>query len=416
MGSRVACASMKKVRLLALTTSYPLHPGGSAGVFVQSLYRRLSETYSISVICPSGPKILQTSFEDFTATDIRVHAVRYAPRAWCTLAQQAGGVVLSVKRAPWRMFLLPALLGALFWRSLMLASDADLIHANWTICGAMAGMVGRLRRKPVITTLRGSDVARAEHSWLDRIILDIAVRNSAAVICVSEAMADRARRQFPHRAADIHACLNGVDETFFRIVRTRSDENILRVLAVGNLIRLKGFDVLIDAVVRAHCRDQVRVCIVGDGAEGEVLRALAAAHGVSARFEFPGRLPVSDMPGRFADADVFVLSSYSEGRPNVVVEALASGLPVISTHLEGVRGMVVDGKTGWLVATGDADQLAAALDQASADRAELRRRGERAREVAITQLGTWAATAQAYDACFRKTLASYGRKRAKCAE
>lgn len=397
---------MKKVRLLALTTSYPLHPGGSAGVFVQSLYRRLSDRYAIDVVCPADTKVAPTSFDDFTATDIRVHAVRYAPRPWRILAQQAGGVVLSVKRAPWRAFFLPVLLGALFWRCLMRARSADLIHANWTVCGVLAGIIGRLRRKPVITTLRGSDVARAEHSWLDRVILGLAVRTSVIVVCVSEAMAERARRQFPHRAADIHACLNGVDEAFFRIVRTPSDGNILRVLAVGNLIRLKGFDVLIEAVARAHCRDQVRVCIVGDGAEGEALRALATARGVSACFEFAGRLPVADMPGRFADADVFVLSSYSEGRPNVVVEALASGLPVIATDLEGVRGMVLDGDTGWLIPAGNADRLAAALDQANADRAELRRRSERAREIANTQLGTWAETAQAYDTLFRAALGS----------
>src|SRR6185437_15200449 len=141
---------------------------------------------------------------------------------------------------------------------------------------------------------------------------------------------------------------------------------------------------------RARCRDQVRVCIVGDGAEQETLVALAAARGVSARVEFPGRLPVAEMPERFAEADVFVLSSRSEGRPNVVMEALASGLPVISTDLEGVQGMVEDGDTGWLVAVDDANALADALDQAVTDRAELHRRGERARVVARTRIGTWA--------------------------
>jgi glycosyltransferase involved in cell wall biosynthesis len=384
-------------------------------VFVQSLYRRLPDQYAVDVVCPADTKVLQTSFDDFTAADIRVHAVRYLPKTWRTLAQQAGGVVLSVKRAPWRAFLLPALLGARFWRCLTRAGEADLIHANWTVCGVMAGVVGRLRRKPVITTLRGSDVARAEHSWLDRVILGLAVRTSATVICVSEAMAERARRQFPHRAADIHACLNGVDEAFFRIARSSPSGNVLRVLAVGNLIRLKGFDVLIEAVARAQCRDQARVCIVGDGVEAEALHALAAARGVAACFEFAGRLPVADMPGRFADADVLVLSSYSEGRPNVVVEALASGLPVIATDLEGVRGMVVDGDTGWLIPAGNADRLAAALDQANADRAELRRRGERARELANTQLGTWVETAQAYDTLFRAALGSHEGGYPSCA-
>lgn len=407
---------MRKLRLLALTTSYPLYPGGSAGVFVQSLYRRLSGKYTIEVICPAGPQTSRQPFADSTAPDIKVYPVRYAPGRWRTLAQQAGGVVLSLKRAPWRALLLPALLGALFWRCLIRAGDADLIHANWTICGAIAGIAGRLRQKPVITTLRGSDMARAEHSWLDRIILGLAVRTSATIVCVSEAMAERARRQFPERTADIHACLNGVDEAFFRITRTPSDGHALRVLAVGNLIRLKGFDVLIEAVARARCRERARVCVVGDGAEGAALTALASARGVSACFEFAGRLPVAEMPARFADADVFVLSSRSEGRPNVVVEALAAGVPVISTDLDGVRGMVKEGENGWLVPIDDAERLAAALDQADADRAELHRRAERARAMAGSGIGTWTETARAYDALFQAVLTPNEGGRSSCAE
>jgi glycosyltransferase involved in cell wall biosynthesis len=228
-------------------------------------------------------------------------------------------------------------------------------------------------------------------------------------------MAERARRQFPRRAADIHACLNGVDEAFFRITRPPSDGSTLRVLAVGNLIRLKGFDVLIEAVARARCRECVRVCVVGDGAEGPALSALASARGVSACFEFAGRLPVTEMPARFAGADVFVLSSRSEGRPNVVVEALASGLPVISTDLDGVRGMVKDGENGWLVSIDDVDQLADALDQANADRAELHRRGECARAMAGNGIGTWTETAQAYDALFRTVLTPSEGRRPSCA-
>lgn len=407
---------MMKARLLALTTSYPLCPGGSAGVFVQSLYCRLSEKYTIEVICPAGLQPSGGPFADSRAPDIRVCPVRYAPGRWRTLAQQPGGVVLSLRSAPWRTLLLPALLGALFWRCLIRAGQADLIHANWTICGAIAGIAGRLRQKPVITTLRGSDMARAEHSWLDRVILSLAVRTSATIVCVSEAMAERARRKFPRRAADIHACLNGVDEAFFRITRIPSDGTTLRVLAIGNLIRLKGFDVLIEAVARASSRERLRVCLVGDGPEGTALSALASARGVSACFEFAGRVPVAEMPGRFADADVFVLSSRSEGRPNVVVEALAAGLPVISTDLDGVRGMVKDGENGWLVSIDAADQLADALDQANADRAELRRRGECARAMAIGGIGTWTATAQAYDALFRAVLTAREGRRPPCAE
>ncbi|MBS1831125.1 MAG: glycosyltransferase, partial [Acidobacteria bacterium] len=304
----------------------------------------------------------------------------------------------------------------LFWRCLRHAGEADLIHANWAICGAMAGIVGRLRRKPVITTLRGSDVARATRSRLDRMILSLAVRNSRIVICVSEAMAERLRTQFPRRTADIHVCLNGADDAFFQIDRAVSDSAGLRVLAVGNLIRLKGFDVLIDAVARARHRERMHVRVVGAGPEREPLLAQAASRGVPSCFTFAGTVPVADMPKHYSEADVFVLSSRSEGRPNVVVEALAGGLPVISTDLEGVQGMVKDGDAGWLVAVDDADALAAALDEAVIDRVELHRRGERARAVARARIGTWSDTARCYEALFRVILTADGRQHPSCAE
>lgn len=407
---------MKKMRVLALTTSYPLYPGSSAGVFVQSLYRRLSAECAIDVVCPGDSKHVESTFADDVATGICVHAVRYAPKAWRTLAQGSGGVVTGLRRAPWQIVLLPGLLLGLFWRCLSRSGDADLIHANWAVCGAMAGIVGHLRRKPVITTLRGSDVARATRSRVDRVILGSAVRNSRLVICVSEAMAERLRTQFPHRRADIHACLNGADEAFFQIDRVASSNFSLRVLAVGNLIRLKGFDVLIEAVARARHREQMHVCIVGGGPEREPLLALAASRGVSSCFTFAGTVSASDMPEHISEADVFVLSSRSEGRPNVVVEALAGGLPVISTDLEGVQGMVKNGDTGWLVAVDDPDALAVALDQAVADRTELRRRGERARAFACSRIGTWTDTARCYQALFQTVLAPGGGAGSSCAE
>lgn len=409
-------AVVKKLRVLALTTSYPLHPGSSAGVFVQSLYRGLSAHCSIDVVCPAGIDEKPAVLADDTGADIRIHATRYAPRKWRTLAQQSGGVISSVRHAPWRVGLLPIMLGAMFWRCLKAAGRADLIHANWAVCGVVAGVAGRLRGKPVITTLRGSDVARAGRSQLDRLILKLALRYSRLVICVSEAMAEQLRQQHPERAGDIHACLNGVDEKFLAIQRPASSANPLRILAVGNLIRLKGFDVLINALARARHGAQMRVCVVGGGPEREALAALAESLGVGARFELAGSVPVEQMPVRFSAADVFVLSSRSEGRPNVVVEALASGLPVISTDLGGVKGMVNDGDDGWLVPVDDPIALATALDIAFEDRAELRRRGERARLTARTRICTWVDTARCYDSLLRSALRAHMHQHPSCAE
>ena len=405
---------MKKIRLLALTTSYPLYPESSAGLFIRNLYRQMTARCSVEVVCPAEVAVPRT--EDDAHAGITVHAVRYAPRAWRTLAQVPGGVVSSLHRAPWRIMLLPVLLVSLFWRCLLRAGSADLIHANWAVCGVVAGIVGKLRKKPVVTTLRGSDVRRAAQSRLERTILGLAINYSRVVICVSEAMAEQVRKEFPHRADDIHVCLNGVDEAFFQHRKVTSDATALNVLAVGNLIRVKGFDVLIEAVARARMRDRIHVCIIGEGPWRATLLSMAASKGVSDRFRFVGPVPATEMPKRYAEADVFVLSSRSEGRPNVVVEALAGGLPVISTDLDGVQGMVADGDTGWLVAVDDAEGLATALDEAVADRVELHRRGSRAREFAQLRIGTWRDTARCYEALFQHALTTSSGQHPSCAE
>lgn len=407
---------MTKPKILALTTSYPLRRGGCAGLFVQNLYRGLVGDFSVDVVCPADCDSVPDANDCDSADGIRVFAVRYAPRPWRVLAQQSGGIASGVTHAPWRVLLLPALFGALFWRSLARAREADLIHANWAVCGAVAGIVGWLCRRPVVTTLRGDDVTRAEKSRVDRAILSLAVRNSRLIACVSAAMTTQLRVRFPRRTADIHVCLNGVDGAFFNVSPTHPEFGSLRVLAVGSLIRRKGFDVLVEAVARAKTKANLRVCVVGEGPERHALCSLASRLGVSHQFDFVGEVSADGVPKVFSEADVFVLPSRSEGRPNVVVEALASGLPVISTNLDGVQGMLDDGVNGWLIAVDDIDGLARALDEAGADPAERQRRARNARSMARAGIGSWTDTAQAYKGLFDVALGRSGKSLSSCAE
>lgn len=391
------------MRLLSITTSYPLRAGASAGVFVQNLYRHLPSGWTVDVVCPADTQPSPGAVEESGRTSgpaVRAHAVRYAPAPWRTLAQGSGGIVPALRRAPWRLALLPAMLGAMAWRCFVLAGQADLIHANWSVCGMLAGFAGRLRGKPVVTTLRGSDVARAASSRIDSLFLSAAVRFSTTLVCVSTAMAAALRERFPARAADIHVGMNGADEAFFKTARPPSGPT-LRILAVGSLVRNKGFDILVEALALAVRRASMHVTLVGAGPERDALQTLAAACGVSGLIEFAGPVAPPAMPARYAAADLFVLSSRSEGRPNVVLEALASGLPVISTDLAAVDGMVLPGDTGWRVPIADAQALAAILDQAAMNPAMLRLMGLRAREIARTRLGTWEDTARTYAALFQ---------------
>jgi glycosyltransferase involved in cell wall biosynthesis len=165
--------------------------------------------------------------------------------------------------------------------------------------------------------------------------------------------------------------------------------------------------VLIDAVALMRHRDAVQVTIAGAGPELRSLQDRARQLGIADRLKFVGELDPARIPEFLSDADVFVLASRSEGRPNVVIEALAAGLPVVSSTLPGIDGLVQPGINGWCATIGDAAEFAAALDEAFADPAERERRGGAARDEILRGGRTWTVTSQQYESVFRRALLAH---------
>lgn len=144
-----------------------------------------------------------------------------------------------------------------------------------------------------------------------------------------------------------------------------------RIVAVGRLDRQKGFDLLLEAFARAApAMPGATLTIFGEGAERAALEAQIRALGLRDRVRLPG---VTECPGAWLEAgDVFVLSSRFEGFPNVLVEALAGGLPAVAFDCPwGPSSILTDGKDGLLVPPQDVEALASALERLVTD-AELR--------------------------------------------
>lgn len=138
------------------------------------------------------------------------------------------------------------------------------------------------------------------------------------------------------------------------------------VLAMGRLFRQKGFDVLIEAFAASRAAMDTDLVIAGEGEELERLRSQAAAAGIGDRVFFPGH--VSEPAPLMAHCALFVLSSRYEGFPNVLLEAMSLGRPVISTRLpSGAHDFIKDGFNGLLVPPEDAAALADAVDRVLAD-------------------------------------------------
>jgi glycosyltransferase involved in cell wall biosynthesis len=177
------------------------------------------------------------------------------------------------------------------------------------------------------------------------------------VVANSQAAADRLRaeRVPPRKIAVVP---NGLDMSRFGVRTPRA--SLRKVIVVANLRPEKGHDVLIDAAVELHHRfpDATFEC-VGGGPELRSLRARAEERRVAHAFTFQGHC--EDVPACLADADIFVLPSRSEAFPNAVLEAMASGLPVVASAVGGIVEVVENGHTGLLVPPGEPDRLADAL-------------------------------------------------------
>jgi glycosyltransferase involved in cell wall biosynthesis len=231
------------------------------------------------------------------------------------------------------------------------------------------------------------------------------VRLSDRLVCVSQAMAEELKARYPRARPRVRVAQNGVDEDFFALRRNPPDDGALRLAAAGSLIPRKGFDLLIEALARARVQQKLRLRIAGEGPQRRALEALAERLGVRERIEFAGALAPAAMPAFFAAADAFVLPSRAEGRPNVVLEALASGLPVISAELPGISDLVQPGMHGWLFAVDSSEALARALEAAAADPERLQAYARAARAHARHVLGSWIDTARAYEAIFAELVA-----------
>ncbi|MCM0020965.1 MAG: glycosyltransferase [Tagaea sp.] len=185
-------------------------------------------------------------------------------------------------------------------------------------------------------------------------------------------------------AARAHLIRNGIDLARFERPRPRGEtraeigtpENAVVVACVANLIPYKGHADLIDALARLPGDPSWELWCAGrDDGIGPALAARAAGFG--GRVKFLGAR--ADVPDLLAAADVFALASHEEGFPNAVLEAMASGLPVVATRAGGIPEAVDDGKTGVLVPIRAPSELGAALARLIADPAARRAMGEAGR-------------------------------------
>ncbi len=302
--------------------------------------------------------------------------------------------------------LLPLLLGAMWFSCLRIARRVDLLHANWSLNGLVAGLAGRLTGTPVITTLRGSDVTRLEQSRAQRLLLAGCLRTRCRVVTVNDAIRHSVCRLYPGFGDRVVTIPNGVDSALLSIERASAAGRPVRITSIGNLNPNKRMHVILEALARMKFPCAIELRIVGDGPERERLQAMAERlRGPGVAVELTGAVAPERIPSLLADTDIFILASHAEGRPNVVLEAMAAGLPVLGSDIAGIRELLTDGETGLLFRVDDPAALAARLQRLLAEPGLRERLGQAARNFITEGQLTWERCAGSYHALYRDCLA-----------
>lgn len=386
----------KSVPSIAIvTTSFPVKAGLISGVFIEKLALYLAKWADITVIAPAYLHSEQPKM----AVPYRLHSFRYGPKHWQSIAHNPGGIPAALRRKPLFYLLLPLFFGAMFISCIRISRKVMLLHANWSVNGVVAGIAGWITGVPVITTLRGSDVNTRPNSRLHRLLLKACLLTNCRVVTVSDAIRARMEVEFPEFSGKLITIPNGVDERLLQFPIRRRHTSCCRLLSVGNLVANKGFATIIEAL--NLLRDsELHLGIVGDGEEKAHLEQLARSCELSEKIRFLGQLAPEEVGKTLLNSDIFILASFSEGRPNVVLEAMAAGLPVIASDLAGVRELIEDGKTGLLFDPGNARQLAGCIRRLASDPGLSAKLSHAARDFIIRSDLLWSATARRYAALY----------------
>jgi glycosyltransferase involved in cell wall biosynthesis len=372
---------MSSIKLLTFTTLYPNTEQPVRGIFVEQRLRQLLTPGSVQakVVAPVPWFPLK-------------HAAfgRYGAVARVPLSEHRNGISVLHPRYPVipkiGMSVAPFLLAAAVRSSLLgllnNGYDFDIIDAHYFYPdGVAAALLAKTLSKPVVITARGSDINLIAHYHLPRKMILWAARTASANITVSGPLKD-SLVDMGVPEDDVIVLRNGVDlKLFYPEDRERCRRTLglkhTTLLAVGQLIESKGHDIVLKALPKLPRTDLV---IAGEGAAEGRLRTLAKSLGVADRVTFVGTVLHEQLKTYYSAADALVLASVREGWPNVLLESMACGTPVIASDVGSIRQIVAAPEAGVVMRARTPEGLVDAfhtLFSSYPDRVAIRRYAER---------------------------------------
>jgi colanic acid/amylovoran biosynthesis glycosyltransferase len=311
--------------------------------------------------------------EAATTYGIKRHGVRGAMAAviWGLGCRPVGVLrtlsdALGTARGLRRIFALAYAVEALMVARWMAKRGLSHLHVHFGNEAATVGMLVKTFSKAALSlTIHGPD----EFDDVPGQLLKRKIERADLVVCISQfARSQLMRLSHPRHWPKLEVCRLGVDPQRFTPAARAQVSGHVRLLSVGRLTPAKGQWLLLQACnALKHTGTDFQLTIVGDGPDRARLQAYAAETGLSERVRFTGSLNQGEVRAELDRADAFVLPSLAEGIPVVLMEAMASGVPCISTPVNGIPELIQHDINGLLATPGDATSLAHQLHRLIAE-------------------------------------------------
>lgn len=390
------------LKLLITASTFPRFTDDTEPRFIYDLSSELlKHDIEVTVLAPAAPNV--ELIENMGG--VRVIRYRYAPaRSWETLAYP-GAIIPRIKENPIRLLLVPLLIIGLYRavNRLLHSEHFNCVHAHWIIPqGIIQSLISGKDNPPYVITGHGADVVSL--NWpIVKSFKKNSLKKAKALTAVSKPLSNKMRELLEDNKAQIKVIPMGCDLSRFSPSFRQEDYYYQFglsgpiILFVGRLAEKKGVNYLLHSFKKIGMGS---LAIVGDGPEKARLMNLCHELELDKRVVFLGALSHKELPQIYASADIFCAPSIIasdgdvDGVPTVLLEAEASGLPIVGTKVGGIPEVIVHNENGFLVEEKDENELSQCLKVLVEDKSIRMKMAEKSRIIA--EKFSWSVVGEAY--------------------
>ncbi|MBQ8189507.1 MAG: glycosyltransferase family 4 protein [Lachnospiraceae bacterium] len=345
-----------RITVLITASTFPRYDGDTEPRFILDLAEALQKYCDVTVLAPSAPEAKSEEM----LNGVKVIRYRYFPIKRLETLCYPGAIVPRIKQKKSRALLIPFLFIALWWNVKKYEKQFDVVNAHWII---PQGIIQSFCKQKYVITGHGADVVSLNKGILKKIKART-LGKASAITVVSTRLKEFLERNY--NVQNIEICPMGCKLGFFspsnRKEKLSGVDGKRSVLFVGRLAEKKGVCYLIDAMEKVDAK----LIIVGNGPLENELKEQAKR--VNADIEFWGNKSHDELKTILPSADVYVAPSITaqngdtEGLPVSIMEAMASGVPVVASDSGGISDMIIHGQNGLLTQEKDVDGIATAIN------------------------------------------------------